>query len=212
MKITPKFEYVTGSFDTNTVKMVCLPNEKHGKVELCIEEKDEKWLFPIGSIKLHSRDLYVDFKETLEDAKLLGSEIARRWNECPVWHDVSDDKFPTEEIVLCRTKISHHIVAGYLYKDYNGKYRVRMARYLEKSPCHENECDMYMLIPEPPSTLLYLSDKRWLWDMEKSFSLNGRHFTDEEIRKVLVYGRENNYRTMNDFKESEIIKLLGWEK
>lgn len=212
MKITPKFEYVTGSFDTDNVKMLCLSNENHGKVELCIEENPNGFNFPIGTIKLHSRDLYVDFKETLGDAKCLGKEIARRWNEFPSWRDVSDDLFPTDEIVLCRTKTSHHIVAGYLYKDYNGRYRVRMARYLEKSPCHEAECDMYMLIPEVPSTLLYLSDKRWLWDHEKSFSHNGRHFTDEEAYKVLAYGLQNGYRTMNDFKESELIDLLGWEK
>ena len=38
MKITPKFEYVTGSFDTDNVNMLCLANENHVKVELCIEE------------------------------------------------------------------------------------------------------------------------------------------------------------------------------
>lgn len=149
MKITPKFEYVTGSFDTNMVKMVCLPNEKHGKVELCIEEKDEKWLFPIGSIKLHSRDLYVDFKETLEDAKLLGIEIARRWNECPAWHDVSDEEFPKDKKVLCRMKSNGAIVSGYIYKE-KGKYKVATSPDFEFEDRGDYECDLYMLIPDMP--------------------------------------------------------------
>lgn len=212
MRIKFIYDLLKGFFETNEVKMLCLPNEKEGKVELSFKEKSGGWYNPIGAVKLYSKDSDDDFKATLEDATYLGNEIARRWNECPQWRDVSDDQFPTDEIVLCRTVTSHHLVAGYLYKDFNGIYRVRMARYLESSPCHEAECDMYMLIPEVPSTLLYLSGKSWRWYREKSFSLNGRHFTDEEVRKVLAYGLKNGYRTMNDFKESELINLLGWEK
>lgn len=81
MKITPKFTFVSGSFDTDEVKMLCLPSDNHGKVDLCIKEKDCAWNIPIGGVKLHDRDLYVDFKATLEDATNLGNEIARRWNE-----------------------------------------------------------------------------------------------------------------------------------
>lgn len=80
MEITPKFNFVEGSFDTKDVKMLCIPDENHGRVDLCITEGS--WNIPIGRIKLHSKDLYVDFKSTLEDAKKLGDEIARRWNEC----------------------------------------------------------------------------------------------------------------------------------
>ena len=40
MKITPKFTFVSGSFDTDEVKMLCLPSDNHGKVDLCIKEKD----------------------------------------------------------------------------------------------------------------------------------------------------------------------------
>lgn len=70
MKITPKFTFVSGSFDTDEVKMLCLPSDNHGKVDLCIKEKDCAWNIPIGGVKLHDRDLYVDFKATLEDAAM----------------------------------------------------------------------------------------------------------------------------------------------
>lgn len=82
MEITPKFNFVEGSFDTKNVQMLCIANENHGTVDLCINEPDSCWNIPIGKIVLHSRNLYVDFKDTMQDAKRLGDEIARRWNEC----------------------------------------------------------------------------------------------------------------------------------
>ena len=91
MKITPKFTFVSGSFDTDEVKMLCLPSDNRGKVDLCIKEKDCAWNIPIGGVKLHDRDLYVDFKATLEDATNLGNEIARRWNEHEEWHECKED-------------------------------------------------------------------------------------------------------------------------
>lgn len=91
MKITPKFTFVSGSFDTDEVKMLCLPSDNHGKVDLCIKEKDCAWNIPIGGVKLHDRDLYVDFKATLEDATNLGNEIARRWNEFEEWHECKEN-------------------------------------------------------------------------------------------------------------------------
>lgn len=97
MKITPKFTFASGSFDTDEVKMLCLPSDNHGKVDLCIKDKDCGWNIPIGGVKLHDKDLYVDFKATLEDATKLGDEIARRWNEFnsrtninSVWHDLKE--------------------------------------------------------------------------------------------------------------------------
>lgn len=81
MIITPKFDFVEGSFDTQEVKMLCVPSEEHGRVDLCIKEPGNHWNFPIAKIQLHSKDLYVDFKATFEDAVKLGEEIARRWNE-----------------------------------------------------------------------------------------------------------------------------------
>lgn len=82
MIITPRFQFVEGSFDTERVKMVCVPNDKHGRVDLSIKDPESGWNIPIGQIKLFSRDLYRDFKKTLPDATKLGEEIARRWNEC----------------------------------------------------------------------------------------------------------------------------------
>lgn len=84
MKITPKFQFVDGSFDTKHVKLVCVPNDKHGHVDICIKDPDCNWNIPIGQIKLFSRDLYCDFIETLQDATRLGEEIARRWNDCEI--------------------------------------------------------------------------------------------------------------------------------
>ena len=82
MIITPKFQFVEGSFDTERVKLICIPSDNHGRVDLCIKDPDRGWNIPIGQIKLFSRDLHSDFKETLPEATKLGEEIARRWNEC----------------------------------------------------------------------------------------------------------------------------------
>lgn len=83
MKITPKIQFVSGSFDTKEVKLVLIPSENHGEVSLCVNEPGSTWNIPIGEIKLYSRDLYVDFKATLEDATKFGNEICRRFNEFP---------------------------------------------------------------------------------------------------------------------------------
>lgn len=83
MKITPKIQFVSGSFDTKEVKLVLIPSDKHGLVELCVKEPDGGFNIPIGKIKLYSSDRYVDFKATLEDATKFGKEICRRFNEFP---------------------------------------------------------------------------------------------------------------------------------
>ena len=66
MEIKPKFQFVEGSFDTQRVKLLCIPDDNHGRVDLCIKDPDCGWNIPIGQIKLFSRDLYRDFKETLQ--------------------------------------------------------------------------------------------------------------------------------------------------
>jgi hypothetical protein len=81
MEITPKFTFATGSFDTKEVKMLCIASDNHGTVELCIKEEGCGWNIPIGEIKLYDSNLYVDFKATMDDARKLGDEISRRWNE-----------------------------------------------------------------------------------------------------------------------------------
>lgn len=82
MKITPKWNFCEGSFDTKKVEMLCVPNKNHGTISLSIKEQGSSWNYPVAQIKLHSRDLYVDFQATYNDAVKLGDEIARRWNEC----------------------------------------------------------------------------------------------------------------------------------
>ena len=82
MKITPKFDFVEGSFDTLTDKMLCIASDKHGTVKLCFKDESCGMNIPIGEIKLFDSNRYVDFKATMGDAKKLGDEIARRWNEC----------------------------------------------------------------------------------------------------------------------------------
>lgn len=83
MEITPRFDFVTGSFDTLTDKMLVIASDNHGTVELCFKEEGCGWNIPFAEIKLYSSNLYKDFKATMPDAKKLGDEISRRWNECP---------------------------------------------------------------------------------------------------------------------------------
>lgn len=83
MKITPKFAYVEGSFDTTEVEMSCVVSDKHGRVALCIKEKGSgQGGIQIADIQLYNGNLRKDFDETKEDARKLGEEIARRWNTC----------------------------------------------------------------------------------------------------------------------------------
>ena len=79
MKIKPKWNFSKGTFDTKEVKMLCVPSDKHGEINLCIKDG---FNYAIAEIKLYSGNLYVNFKETYDDAVKLGNEIARRWNEC----------------------------------------------------------------------------------------------------------------------------------
>lgn len=82
MDITPKFKFVEGSFNTKTNRMLVIASDNHGTVELCFKEENCGWNIPFAEIKLFDSGLYKDFKATMEDAKKLGEEIARRWNEC----------------------------------------------------------------------------------------------------------------------------------
>lgn len=82
MDITPRFNFVEGSFDTKTNKMIVIASDNHGTVELCFKEEDCGWNIPFAEIKLYDSGLYKDFSATMEDAKKLGEEISRRWNEC----------------------------------------------------------------------------------------------------------------------------------
>lgn len=83
MKITPKMQFVSGSFDTKEDKLVLVSNTNHGKVSLCVKDHEAGWLIPIAEIKLFDSGLFKDFKATFEDATKLGEEICRRFNEFP---------------------------------------------------------------------------------------------------------------------------------
>lgn len=83
MEITPKIQFVSGSFDTKECSLICVPSDNHGEISICVKEPGHSWNIPIGEIKLYSSDLYVDFKETYEDASKLGDEICRRFNQFP---------------------------------------------------------------------------------------------------------------------------------
>ncbi len=83
MEITPKMPHVSGSFDTKTGKLKCVPYKKHGEVLLGIADDDNSAIIPIAKIKLYTSNLWKDFEATYEDASALGNEIARRFNEFP---------------------------------------------------------------------------------------------------------------------------------
>lgn len=78
MEITPRFDGVTGTFNTDSGKLVCVPMHKDATVLLCFAEQMN---IPFAQIRLHSEDLYVDAMAVLSDATSLGHEIAHRWNE-----------------------------------------------------------------------------------------------------------------------------------
>lgn len=40
MEIKPKFQFVEGSFDAQRVKLLCIPDDNHGRVDLCIKDPD----------------------------------------------------------------------------------------------------------------------------------------------------------------------------
>lgn len=84
MEINHRIEFVSGAFNTETGKLVCVKSPKYGRVELCFAASMN---IPFARIKLHSKDLAVDADAVLDDAYRLGREIARRWN---VGNDIAD--------------------------------------------------------------------------------------------------------------------------
>lgn len=77
MILKQKWAFVEGDIDTDTVEMVSVAKKKYVEVDLCFRAGMN---IPFATIKLHSRDLFVDADEVFEDAASLGEEIARRWN------------------------------------------------------------------------------------------------------------------------------------
>lgn len=79
MEIKHKFEYVNGSFETETGELICVGNRKYGRVNICFKSNMH---IPFAKIDLCTHDRAKDYDEVFEDAKALGDEICRRWNEC----------------------------------------------------------------------------------------------------------------------------------
>lgn len=77
MLINHRIEFVSGPFDTDTGKLVCVPQPKYGRVLLCFKERMN---IPFAEIKLHTSDRLVDANAVLDDATRLGEELAKRWN------------------------------------------------------------------------------------------------------------------------------------
>jgi hypothetical protein len=82
MVINQLFDNTTGVFETKTGNLVCVPNKKYGSVDLCFSGCSRtSFNVPFARIKLHSRDRAVDADVVFDDARKLGEEMARRWNE-----------------------------------------------------------------------------------------------------------------------------------
>lgn len=88
MKIKLNWKYAKGEFDTNTVKMVCVPAfESKGEEDasLCIKDGMN---FSIADIHLGDR----------ESSNALCEEIVKRWNEFEEWRECKDDDENPPEI------------------------------------------------------------------------------------------------------------------
>ena len=79
MKINLNFDFVDGQFDSETGKLICVRRDKYARVDLCLNEGCSNISF--ARIRLHSADLHADAMKVIDDAKNLGDEIAKRWNE-----------------------------------------------------------------------------------------------------------------------------------
>lgn len=76
MKIEHKFKFVKGGFDTDKGEIGCVSNSKYNSVELCFKAN---MLIPFAEIVLYTQDYHASV--VFEDAKKLGDEICKRWNQ-----------------------------------------------------------------------------------------------------------------------------------
>lgn len=76
MKIRQLFDFVEGEFDTENDKIICVADKKHLDVQLCFKSNMH---IPFAEIRLFTDDRNAE--EVFEDAKQLGDEICKRWNE-----------------------------------------------------------------------------------------------------------------------------------
>lgn len=76
MLINPKFQNLSGSFDTETGLLVCVAKHKYRSVDLCFKDKMN---IPFAEIAL-SEPSFSAASSVFEDAQILGNEIVTRWN------------------------------------------------------------------------------------------------------------------------------------
>lgn len=76
MKIRQLFEFVDGDFDTDKDHLICVADKKYLEVNLCFKSNMH---IPFAEIRLYTDDW--DAEEVFEDAKKLGDEICKRWNQ-----------------------------------------------------------------------------------------------------------------------------------
>lgn len=77
--INHKFDAVEGPLDT-AKDMVCIAKPKYADVHICLADSLN---IPVAQIELYSADKWADKRDTFEDSKVLGEEIAMRWNSYP---------------------------------------------------------------------------------------------------------------------------------
>lgn len=93
MDIKHRIADVTGAFNTDTGRLVCVPLPKYCEVLLCFKAQMN---IPFAKIKLHTEDRYFDASAVFSDATALGTEIAARWNEFPAMK-MREQQCPTLE-------------------------------------------------------------------------------------------------------------------
>ena len=76
MEIEHRFINVTGNFDTDTDKIICVARRKDARVDLCFKANMH---IPFAKIRLYQRDRFVDAEACFKSAQALGEEIERRW-------------------------------------------------------------------------------------------------------------------------------------
>lgn len=76
-EVDMRFEFVEGTFDMDTDKLVCVSKDKYKDVHLCFKSNMN---IAFAEIKLYDSERFVDKEATFESAVKLGEEIARRWN------------------------------------------------------------------------------------------------------------------------------------
>lgn len=87
MIIKPNFDFVDGSFETDTGQLVCVSSKKNASVDLCFRESMN---ITFATIRLHN-GTWDSACKVFDDAVTLGKEICKRWNDNPPREGEKDD-------------------------------------------------------------------------------------------------------------------------